>query len=90
MFDCRPDDYLPPHVPASDLMQPDCKFYTDLEYSPHAFEHLKGMKDRKKMSGTPELGLMNAITYQDNVDEYGHRIFEAFQQVCIFPKIYYM
>ncbi|KAH3890152.1 hypothetical protein DPMN_014224 [Dreissena polymorpha] len=76
----RPDDYLPPHVPASDLMQPDCTFYTDLEYSPHAFEHLEGMKDRKKLSGTPELGLKNAITYQDNVDEYGHRIYEAFQQ----------
>ncbi|XP_052244234.1 alpha-(1,3)-fucosyltransferase fut-6-like [Dreissena polymorpha] len=70
----RPDDYLPPHVPASDLMQPDCTFYTDLEYSPHAFEHLEGMKDRKKLSGTPELGLKNAITYQDNVDEYGHQV----------------
>ena len=62
-------------------MPPDCTIYTDLPYSVHAFEHLEGMKDREKLTGTPELGLKNAITYQDNVDEYGHRIYEAFKQV---------
>ena len=64
-------------------MPPDCTIYTDLPYSIHAFEHLEGMKDREKLTGTPELGLKNAITYQDNVDEYGHRIYEAFKQVRI-------
>jgi len=63
------------------LMQPDCTVYTDLPYSPYAFEHLEGMKDRHKLPGTAELGLKNAITYQDNVEEYGHRVYEAFQQV---------
>lgn len=77
----RPDDYLPPFVPGTFLMQPDCTSYTDLPYSPYAFEHLDGMKDRKKLPGTPELGLKNAITYKDNVDEYGHRIYEAFKHV---------
>ena len=64
-------------------MPPDCTIYTSLPYSVHAFEHLEGMKDREKLTGTPELGLKNAITYQDNVDEYGHRIYEAFKQVTI-------
>ena len=39
------------------------------------------MKDRETLSGTPELGLKNAITYQDSVDEYGHRIYESLQKV---------
>ena len=39
------------------------------------------MKDRTGLTGTPELGLKNAITYHDSVDEYGHRVFEALQRV---------
>lgn len=39
------------------------------------------MKDRTSLTGTPELGLKNAITYHDSVDEYGHRVFEALQRV---------
>lgn len=42
---------------------------------------LQGMKDRLSLSGTPELGLKNAITYHDSVDEYGHRVFEALKKV---------
>ena len=39
------------------------------------------MKDRTSLTGTPELGLKNAITYHDSVDEYGHRVYEALQRV---------
>lgn len=39
------------------------------------------MKDRLSLTGTPELGLKNAITYHDSVDEYGHRVQEALQAV---------
>ena len=39
------------------------------------------MKDRATLAGTPEMGLKNAITYQDNVDEYGHRVYEAMRKV---------
>lgn len=42
---------------------------------------LQGMKDRLSLTGTPELGLKNAITYHDSVDEYGHRVQEALQAV---------
>ncbi|XP_053384178.1 tetratricopeptide repeat protein 17-like isoform X3 [Mercenaria mercenaria] len=76
----RPEDFLPRFVPGSFLMQPDCTQYIDLPYSPYAYEHLDGMRDRRKLPGSPELGLKNAITYQDNVDEYGHRIYEAFKK----------
>ncbi|XP_052798048.1 tetratricopeptide repeat protein 17-like isoform X3 [Mya arenaria] len=75
----RPEDFLPVFISGSTLMQPDCTMYTDMPYSPYAFEHLDGMKERRNLPGTAELGLKNAITYQDNVDEYGHRIFEAFK-----------
>ncbi|KAK3594378.1 hypothetical protein CHS0354_032887 [Potamilus streckersoni] len=61
-------------------VSPDCRDFMDLNYSFHAFEHLEGMKDREKLAGTPELGLKNAITYQDSVEEYGHRIYEALKQ----------
>ena len=80
-FIFRPEDYIPSASSTSVYMPPDCTIYTDLPYSVHAFEHLEGMKDREKLTGTPELGLKNAITYQDTVDEYGHRIYEAFKQV---------
>ncbi|KAK7486422.1 hypothetical protein BaRGS_00022346, partial [Batillaria attramentaria] len=56
---------------------PDCQEVTDLDFSIHAFEHLEGLKDRRNLSGTPELGLKNAITHRENVDEYGHLVYEA-------------
>jgi hypothetical protein len=39
------------------------------------------MKERRNLTGTPELGLKNAITHRDNVDEYGHLVYEALQKV---------
>lgn len=42
---------------------------------------VQGMKDRSNLTGQPELGLKNAITHRDNVDDYGHLIFEALQKV---------
>ncbi|WAR01221.1 TTC17-like protein [Mya arenaria] len=62
----RPEDFLPVFISGSTLMQPDCTMYTDMPYSPYAFEHLDGMKERRNLPGTAELGLKNAITYQDN------------------------
>ncbi|XP_076450500.1 tetratricopeptide repeat protein 17-like isoform X3 [Babylonia areolata] len=56
---------------------PDCQAVTDLDFSIHAFEHLEGLKDRRNLSGTPELGLKNAITHRENVDDYGHLVQEA-------------
>lgn len=64
-------------------MPPDCTAYVPLPFSPYAFEHLDGMKDRQKLPGTPELGLKNAITDSDDVDKYGHRIYEALKVVSI-------
>lgn len=77
----RPEEHIDLSItPGDQLHQPDCRLFSELEYSFHAFEHLEGMKDRETLSGTPELGLKNAITYQDSVDEYGHRIYEALQK----------
>ena len=39
------------------------------------------MKDRENLTGSPELGLKNAITHRDNVDDYGHLIYEALKKV---------
>ena len=44
----------------------------------------KGMKAREMLSGTPELGLKNAITYHDDVDQYGNRVFQALKKVIFF------
>ncbi|XP_012940375.1 tetratricopeptide repeat protein 17 [Aplysia californica] len=74
----RPEEHIDingspnPHPKA-----PDCTAFMDLEFSMHAFEHLEGMKARHNLSGTPELGLKNAITHRENVDDYGHLVFEA-------------
>jgi tetratricopeptide (TPR) repeat protein len=43
----------------------------------HAFEHLEGMKGRSNLSGSPELGLKNAITHRDRVADYGHLVTQA-------------
>ena len=45
----------------------------------------QGLKDRRNLSGTPELGLKNAITHRENVDEYGHLVFEALNKVWEIP-----
>lgn len=47
------------------------------------------MKDRENLTGTPELGLKNAITHRDNVDDYGHLIYEAMKKVssCFFITV---
>ncbi|CAE1321266.1 Tetratricopeptide repeat protein 17 [Acanthosepion pharaonis] len=67
-------------VQSSKPLPPDCTQVIDLDYSIHAFEHLEGMKDRKNLSGTAELGLKNAIPHRDNVDDYGNLIYEAMKK----------
>ena len=43
--------------------------------------YLQGIKERQNLTGSPELGLKNAITHRDNVDDYGHLIYEALKKV---------
>ncbi|XP_062591170.1 tetratricopeptide repeat protein 17-like [Saccostrea cucullata] len=77
----RPEDHIDmkSKLPST-LLAPNCELIEDLSFSMDAFEHLEGMKDRLSLSGTPELGLKNAITYQDSVEEYGHRVYEALKK----------
>ncbi|XP_064604076.1 tetratricopeptide repeat protein 17-like isoform X2 [Liolophura sinensis] len=77
----RPEEHIDIKAPPSAIpIPPDCTAVMDLDYSFHAFEHLEGMKDRENLTGTPELGLKNAITHRDNVDDYGHLIYEAMKK----------
>lgn len=76
----RPEDHIDMKKKLeSPLKPPNCELIGELPFSMDAFEHLEGMKDRLSLTGTPELGLKNAITYHDSVDEYGHRVQEALQ-----------
>ncbi|XP_067656212.1 tetratricopeptide repeat protein 17-like isoform X3 [Haliotis asinina] len=77
----RPDEHIEVNANLPENpMAPVCLDVTDLNYSIHAFEHLEGLKDRQNLSGTPELGLKNAITHRENVDDYGHLVYEALQK----------
>ncbi|BFZ05335.1 hypothetical protein BsWGS_08373 [Bradybaena similaris] len=74
----RPEEHIDLNgSPSASPKSPDCTAFMDLEFSMHAFEHLEGMKARSNLSGTPELGLKNAITHRENVDDYGHLVYEA-------------
>jgi tetratricopeptide (TPR) repeat protein len=74
----RPEEHIDFKAPPTAAPRaPFCTNTINVDFSMHAFEHLEGMKDRQNLSGTPELGLKNAITHRDNVDDYGHLIFEA-------------
>ncbi|KAK0055172.1 tetratricopeptide repeat protein 17 [Biomphalaria pfeifferi] len=74
----RPEEYIDINAPPiASPKSPECSVFTDLDFSIHAFEHLEGMKARHNLSGTPELGLKNAITHKENVDDYGHLVYEA-------------
>ncbi|OWF35392.1 tetratricopeptide repeat protein 17-like isoform X2 [Mizuhopecten yessoensis] len=74
----RPEEHIDVNQPLHSIHSPpDCTLFSELDYSIHAFEHLEGMKVRDLLSGTPELGLKNAITYQDDVDQYGSRVYHA-------------
>ncbi|KAK6190158.1 hypothetical protein SNE40_002084 [Patella caerulea] len=76
----RPEDFIDLHAsPSDEPIPPDCTQVTHLDFSAHSFEHLEGVKDRHNLTGTPEWGLKSAITHQDNVDDYGHLVYEAFK-----------
>jgi len=45
--------------------------------------NIQGMKDRKNLTMSPEVGLKNAISHGDNIDKYGHLLNEALQQVRV-------
>ena len=48
---------------------------------------IQGVKERRNLTGSPELGLKNAITHRDNVDDYGHLVYEALKRVILFLYI---
>ncbi|KAK3742147.1 hypothetical protein RRG08_008548, partial [Elysia crispata] len=74
----RPEEHIDVNgSPTSNPRQPDCTAFMDLEFSMHAFEHLEGLKARTNLTGAPELGLKNAITHRESVDDYGHLVFDA-------------
>ena len=39
------------------------------------------MYERQNLTISPELGLKNAIPHRDNVDDYGHLIYDAMKKV---------
>lgn len=41
------------------------------------------MKDRKNLTMSPEVGLKNAITNVDKIDEYGHLVNVALHKVLL-------
>ncbi|ELU07397.1 hypothetical protein CAPTEDRAFT_113465 [Capitella teleta] len=74
----RPEEHIDFNSKVPDLpREPECSDMVDLDYSIHAFEHLEGLKARSNLSGSPELGLKNAITHRDSVEDYGHLVHEA-------------
>ena len=48
---------------------------------------IQGMKERANLSGSQELGLKNAIAHRDNVDDYGHLVYEALLKVSTMYKV---
>ncbi|XP_035208344.1 tetratricopeptide repeat protein 17-like [Stegodyphus dumicola] len=66
--------------PEVELQKPNCTEAISLDFSMHAFEHLTGVRDRHNLSLSPEEGLYHAINAAENVDVYGHLVYEAMQK----------
>lgn len=79
----NPEDYVDvhSHLPP-DLNQPDCTSITELPFSIHAFQHLRGIQERKNLSSPllpKEDPILSSLSQKlgKNVDDIGHRIYEA-------------
>ncbi|XP_056383704.1 LOW QUALITY PROTEIN: tetratricopeptide repeat protein 17 [Hyla sarda] len=69
------------HLPP-DLQQPDCTRIIELPFSIHAFQHLRGIQERKNLSAPllpKEDPIFSSLSQKlgKNVDDIGHRIHEA-------------
>ncbi|XP_069821242.1 tetratricopeptide repeat protein 17 [Dendropsophus ebraccatus] len=78
-----PEDYVDTHSPLPpDLQQPDCTRIIELPFSIHAFQHLRGIQERKNLSAPllpKEDAIFTALSYKMGLtmDDIGHRIYEA-------------
>lgn len=60
--------------------KPNCSEILDLDFSMHAFEHLTSVRDRHNLSMTAEIGLHHAVTTVENIQLYGHLVYEFLQK----------
>ena len=61
------------------LKKPFCS--TEFSFSMYSYDHLKGVADRKLLINSSEAGLVNPVPQAKNLDEFGHRIYEALEKV---------
>ncbi|KAM3918179.1 tetratricopeptide repeat protein 17 [Leptodactylus fuscus] len=77
------EDYVDVHSSLPpDLKQPDCTRIIELPYSIHAFQHLRGIQERKNLSAPllpKEDPIFSSLSQRlgKNFDDIGHRIHEA-------------
>ncbi|XP_051989819.1 tetratricopeptide repeat protein 17-like isoform X2 [Xyrauchen texanus] len=81
--DINPVDYLDQMSPLPpDLEKPDCAKITDLPYSIHAFQHLRGVQEKVNLT-SPLLSkddpIFTSLSLKlgQSLDEVGHRIHQA-------------
>ncbi|XP_068117922.1 tetratricopeptide repeat protein 17 [Hyperolius riggenbachi] len=79
----NPEDFIDLHsaLPA-DLKQPDCTRIVELPFSIHAFQHLRGIQERRNLSAPllpKEDPIFSSLSQKlgKDVDDIGHRIYEA-------------
>lgn len=72
------EDYLQPSPEST--APPDCISSYELPFSMHSFDHLHGVKLRKNLTAAAELGLINAVCPEENVNDYGSRINDALKR----------
>ncbi|KAF8764787.1 Tetratricopeptide repeat protein 17 like protein [Argiope bruennichi] len=60
--------------------KPNCTEIVDLDFSMHAFEHLTGVRDRHNLTMSAEVGLHHAVTTVENIELYGHLVYEFLQK----------
>ncbi|KAM9302072.1 tetratricopeptide repeat protein 17 [Gastrophryne carolinensis] len=78
-----PEDYVDVHSSLPpDLKQPDCTKILELPFSIHAFQHLRGIQERKNLSAPllpKEDPIFSSLSQKlgKNVDDIGHRLHEA-------------
>lgn len=63
-----------------DNAEPNCSRTSDLEFSMHAFEHLKSMIDRKNVSMMPDLELSKLLFTLEAINGFGHLLHEEMEK----------
>lgn len=63
-----------------ELQKPHCSKVVPLDFSMHAFEHLTGVRDRHNLTMSPEEGLHRAVTTIDDIDVFGHLVYDAIKK----------